>query len=133
MEKVSRFTVHFYMYNCHPVLFLLIFLLHVSTVYHSTTLHHFHFCKIFSACVYSLISCHVLVSSCKYCSQCKQWAKGAAILGSTYRIWAYQPTFTHIGIGCFVTDMADNELRMRKLIYCCLTMCWSFIVVYLWV
>ena len=44
--------------------------------------------------------------------------KVAPILGSAYRISAYRPTSACIGIGCFVTDMADNQLRMRKTDHC---------------
>jgi len=44
--------------------------------------------------------------------------KVAPILGSAYRISAYRPTSACIDIGCFVTGMADNQLRMRKTDHC---------------
>ena len=44
--------------------------------------------------------------------------KVAPILGSAYRISAYWPTSACIGIGCFVTGMADNQLCMRKTDHC---------------
>ena len=34
--------------------------------------------------------------------------KDAPILGSAYRILDYQPVFSHISIGYFVIDTADN-------------------------
>ena len=39
-------------------------------------------------------------------------SKGASILGSTYQILAYWTAFTPIGIGCFVTNTANNELHI---------------------
>ena len=44
--------------------------------------------------------------------------KVAPILGLAYRISAYRPTSTCIGIGCFVTGMADNQLHMRQIDHC---------------
>ena len=53
--------------------------------------------------------------------------KVAPIMGLAYRISAYRPAFTHIGIGSFVTGTADNELRTLKQIVC---MCSSVRVVW---